>query len=82
VFVVEGAPDFLTWAARYGDAAEGAPAIIGVIAGSWTEAIAGRIPSGCRVLVMTHNDPAGDKYAAAIINSLLGHCSVFRYGGR
>jgi len=82
VFVVEGAPDFLTWATRYGDAAEGAPAIIGVIAGSWTEAIADRIPSGCRVLVMTHIDPAGDKYAAAIINSLLGRCSVFRHGGR
>ncbi len=82
VFIVEGAPDFLTWATRYGDAAEGAPAIFGVIAGSWTEAIAGRIPSGCRVLVMTHNDPAGDKYAAAIINSLLGRCSVFRDGGR
>ena len=82
VFVVEGAPDFLTWATRYGDAAEGAPAIFGVIAGSWTEAIAARIPSGCRVLVMTHNDPAGDKYAAAIINSLLGRCSAFRKGER
>lgn len=80
VFIVEGAPDFLTWATRFGDAAEGAPAILGVIAGSWSEAIASRIPSNCRVLVMTHDDQAGEKYAAAIINSLLGRCAVYRGG--
>lgn len=77
VLVEEGVPDFLTVATHYGDH-ENAPAVLGVLAGSWTRAIAARIPDGCRVVVRTHTDAAGAKYAAAIGSSLIGRCEVFR----
>jgi hypothetical protein len=74
VIVAEGVPDFLTWATHYGDAAEDAPAVFGVIAGSWTPEIAAKIPRGWTVIVRTHADPAGDKYAETIRASLAGRC--------
>lgn len=77
VLVEEGVPDFLTVATHYGDD-ENAPALLGVLTGSWTPEIAARIPDGCRVVVRTHTDVAGAKYAAAIGSSLLGRCEVFR----
>ena len=78
VLVVEGVPDFLTWATRYGDAAEDAPAVLGVIAGSWSSEIAATVPNGCRVIVRTHHDDAGDKYAEKIRASLANRCAILR----
>jgi len=72
VVITEGEPDFLTWASRVSDADETPPAILGVVAGSWCDAIASRIPDGSRVIVRTHQDPAGDRYAAEIRESLAG----------
>jgi len=77
VLIEEGVPDFLTVATHYGDD-ENTPAVLGVLAGSWTREIAARIPDGCRVVVRTHTDAAGAKYAAAIGSSLMGRCEVFR----
>jgi hypothetical protein len=77
VLIEEGVPDFLTVATHYGDD-ENAPAVLGVLAGSWTREIATRIPDACRVVVRTHTDSAGAKYAAAIGSSLIGRCEVFR----
>ena len=74
--VAEGVPDFLTWATRWGDAAEDAPAVVGVIVGSWTEAIAARVPDGTSVVVREHADTAGSKYTAKIVASLRERCPV------
>ena len=74
--VTEGVPDFLTWAAMFGDAAENAPAIVGMIAGSWTAEIAARVPDGTGVYVRQHADAAGAKYTAHLIETLAGRCSV------
>jgi hypothetical protein len=72
----EGVPDFLTWATRWGDAAEGAPAVIGFISGSWTPEIAGRVPSGTGVVIRAHADDAGAKYARHIAGSIDARCTV------
>lgn len=74
--VAEGVPDFLTWATRWGDAAEGAPAVLGLISGSWTEEIAARVPDGTAVYVRQHADEAGAKYTARVLETLGARCSV------
>jgi hypothetical protein len=72
VFIVtEGVTDFLTWATHYKDNAEDAPIVFGVIAGSWTPAIASRVPERCEVMVRTDQDAAGHKYADNICKTLL-----------
>ena len=76
--VAEGVPDFLSWATRYSDADEDTPAVLGVIAGSWTPELAARVPDGTTVHVRTHADAAGAKYAEAICASLAARCAVFR----
>jgi hypothetical protein len=77
--IAEGPPDFLTWATRWSDADdESAPAILGVLAGSWSDEFAARVPSGLRVAVRTHRDGAGEKYAARIVASLVARCAVYR----
>ncbi len=85
VVVVEGVTDFLVAATRAGTGAalEAAPAVLGVVSGSWAEdsPLAQRIPEGVRVAVWTDPDEAGDRYAAKIIKSLAGRCRLYR-GGR
>lgn len=81
VLIVEGEPDFLTWAARFSEADEIAPSVLGIPgSGGWSEVIAGRIPDGTRVIVRTDADPSGDKYAAAIADMLAERCDVVRAG--
>jgi len=80
VLIAEGAPDFLTAATQRSDADESAPAVLGVIAGSWTREVAARVPNDSRVLVAVHSDAAGEKYAAGITDSLAGRCRVRRLG--
>ena len=79
IIIAEGGPDFLTWSTQYGDA-EGAPAVFGIISGSWTADIAARIPSGCKILCRTHADDAGRKYAAAVVATLSDRCAVYAVG--
>jgi hypothetical protein len=74
--ICEGVPDFLTWGTRWGDAAESAPAVLGIISGSWTEQIAALIPARTVVYLRTHADPAGAKYAAQIASTLEQRCNV------
>jgi hypothetical protein len=78
IVVSEGEPDWLAWAARHGDAHADGPAYLGIIAGSWTAQIAARIPAGSRVVVRTHHDEQGDRYAHEIIMSLRDRCTVLR----
>ena len=75
ILIAEGVPDFLAWGTRWNEAA---PAVFSVIAGSWTEAIAGRVPVGARVLIATHADEAGEKYASQIARTLRGRCRLLR----
>ena len=75
VIITEGAIDFLTVATHYG-CTEYAPAVLGVFSGSWSDELAARIPTECRVVVKVHRDEAGEKYLAAIRRSLSGRCRV------
>jgi hypothetical protein len=70
--IAEGEPDWLTWATHWSDANETAPAVLGIVAGGWTAEIASKVPNGAEVTIATHHDPAGDKYAAAIVETFAG----------
>jgi DNA primase len=77
VLIEEGEPDWLTAATHFGDD-EGAPAVMGVVASSWSAEIAARIPDGARVIVRTHADPAGHQYASEIAQTLVRRCHLRR----
>ena len=71
--ITEGEPDFLTWCINRRDTDEHPPAVWGVVAGSWredSEQLAARVPDGCTVVIRTHADAPGDKYAQAIYKTL------------
>lgn len=78
VIVAEGEPDHLTIATTWSDAAEYAPATLGVVAGGWSAAIATRIPDHTTVDVATHADQAGDRYAEQVAASLAGRPIIVR----
>ncbi len=70
LLVLEGEPDFLSslaypWPEVY--------ARIGITSGSWTVEFAARIPAGTTVILGTHNDAPGEKYAKAIAETLPSH---------
>src|SRR5205823_2135018 len=48
VMMAGGAGDYLEWASSIED---DGPAVFGLIPGSWTGQLAGRVPRGCRVIV-------------------------------
>lgn len=79
LWIVEGAPDFLIGATEWGDAADPWPAILGVVSGSWTPAIAARVPEGATVVVAVDHDEAGERYAARIAETLRGHVELRRW---
>lgn len=70
--LAEGEPDFLTWATHWSDAAEDAPAVVGLVAGGWSAAAASKIPEGAEVTIATNHDKAGEAYVAAIVESFAG----------
>lgn len=78
VLVVEGEPDFLSWVtALVGN--DLAPAVLGLPgAGAWSSEIAERFPDGVEVIVRTHHDEAGEKYATAVNEALGARCRVIR----
>jgi hypothetical protein len=76
VVVQEGEPDYLLRATA--PRTPNPPAVFGVVAGSWTAEIASRIPDGSRVIIRTHEDEAGEKYAAAVVATLSGRCTLLR----
>jgi hypothetical protein len=78
VIVAEGEPDWLSLVAHYSDAYDAAPAVLGLYSGSWSDELAARIPSGARVVVCTHADEAGEKYARLVHASLGRRCDVRR----
>lgn len=70
LLVGEGEPDFLALATAWSDSDELAPAVIGVVSGSWTQGIADRVPSSARVTFYAHPDAAGAKYVAGARRTL------------
>ena len=80
VIITEGAIDFLTVGTHFG-CYEYAPAVLGILSGSWSDELAARIPTECRVVVRVHRDEAGAKYRDAIRRSLSGRCRVLVEGG-
>ncbi|MCG8421346.1 MAG: hypothetical protein MJE77_25795 [Proteobacteria bacterium] len=78
VIIAEGVPDWLVWSLWAERAGPQAPAVLGVLSGSWTDELAARIPNQTRVLIRTHDDKAGHKYADKIAASLVDRCIVLR----
>ncbi|MFT3838953.1 MAG: hypothetical protein QM723_18380 [Myxococcaceae bacterium] len=70
LWVAEGTTDFLTACCTRSDADDAAPAVVGVVSGSWTTDMSTCIPDRTPVCIATDDDGAGDKYAAAILESL------------
>lgn len=65
IIIVEGEPDFLTWASRGSE-----HAVLGVFSGSWSGQFAKKIQDGATVVLRVHRDDAGDKYAAEVARTL------------
>lgn len=78
VIVAEGEPDWLLWALRQRENDEQGPAVLGVESGAWSPQIAARIPTGSSVVIRTHHDEPGERYAQQIAASLHGRCRIFR----
>jgi KaiC/GvpD/RAD55 family RecA-like ATPase len=75
--VCEGEPDWLTWATRVPRGV----AVVGIGSGSWTPEHTAKIPKGLDVFVRTHCDPAGEKYAAHVAETIGERCQVWRLAG-
>lgn len=72
--IVEGEMDLLSVLCRRPEAA-----VFGIPGeGAWTPELAARIPVGSEVHVATHQDPAGDAYAAVLNRTLHQRCHVLR----
>lgn len=77
LLIVEGAPDFLCAGTYFGE--ESDTAVIGIIAGSWTEAFSQRLPPQLAVTIATHSDQAGEHYAQKIKATLAPGTRVTRW---
>jgi len=81
IVITEGVPDFLTTATGWGESAENVPAVYGIVAGSWSQEIAERIPPESVVIIATDHDPglfkAGEIYFLKIAQTLK-HCQLER----
>ena len=71
LWVAEWVPDFLTLATNWSDADQSAPAVFGVISGSWTKTLAAQVPDDCQVVIATDSDPGGEEYAERIVGTLV-----------
>ena len=70
VVVTEGEVDAWSWASRYSDADAYAPAVLGIVQGSWTPEVAARIPDESVLVIATDDDEAGEVYASQIVESV------------
>jgi len=78
IIISEGEVDWATWASRQPEVDPQGPACFGVEAGSWSQDIADHIPDGAAVVLRTHHDAPGQRYAEQIIETLRGRCRLFR----
>jgi hypothetical protein len=73
VLIVEGEPDHLVRSIVN----PGLP-VLGVLSGSWHAGFAERMPIGCEVVIRTHADQAGDRYAMQILETIRDRAQVYR----
>lgn len=73
ITICEGEPDALVRMV-----ANPLDAVIGIMSGSWSDAFASKIPYGSEVIVRTHLDKAGEKYADKMVESLRDRAIVSR----
>lgn len=73
VVVAEGEPDFFSWSLK----APWMP-VLGIVSGSWSQDFADRIPYGSELIVRTHHDDAGERYAAEIVKTTRDRAVVRR----
>jgi len=78
IIISEGEVDWATWASRQPEVDPQGPACFGVEAGSWSQDVADRIPDGAAVVLRTHHDAPGERYAEQIAETLRGRCRLFR----
>lgn len=72
VLIVEGESDWVTMCCRTDEP------VLGVGSGFWTQEHANQIPDKARVMILTDNDEAGDRYAKAIAESIGDRCKLYR----
>lgn len=87
VVVCEGEPDWWSWAANENRLLQARTtgktyAVFGIVAGSWSTEIANRIPDQSTVIVRTDQNPAGDRYAQSIYDTLSKRCILKRPAAR
>lgn len=70
IWIAQNGPDFLTLTDLLGQAEH--RAVLGVFPGSWTPALAARLPSGSRVVLATQASRTGDAHARRIAATLIG----------
>jgi hypothetical protein len=74
VVVVEGEPDWIVRSVLFPH-----ETIVGIGSGSWTAEFAERVPFGSQVVLMTHLDRAGDRYAEKVAESVKHRAQVTRW---
>lgn len=72
VLIVEGVPDYLTWATELEDSGSDGWAVFGIWQGGWTRQFAARVPDGTEVNLRLHDDAAGERYAANAVGTFDG----------
>lgn len=75
LYIVEGEPDALTASTTFARN----EAVLGIGSGSWTDDFARAVPIGTEVVVATHADRAGDKYAEHVLETLGNRCPARRW---
>jgi hypothetical protein len=70
LLIAEGEPDFMALATSWSDADDAAPAVFGIVSGSWSAEIAARVPAGIRVVFFAHDDRPGRGYAIEVQRTL------------
>jgi hypothetical protein len=78
LLIVEGAPDFLSSSSYFGDANEDT-IVIGVLPGSWTPAFSNALSPAMHIIVATHEDQAGERYAKTIEQTLTPGTQITRW---
>lgn len=74
IVVCEGEPDWLVRSVLFPH-----ETIVGIGSGSWTPEFAERVPFGSQVVLMTHLDRAGDRYAEKVAESVKHRAQVTRW---
>lgn len=82
IWIVEGEPDLLTLSVALMKAGRRSDAVIGLFSGAWTWALAKAIPEGSEVILATHEDLQGRKYAEEVQESLHGRATIKRHAPR